>query len=156
MHCYGQSKYTSRVKCPKCNIDLQTQNDRGVEIQACPSCQGMWFTPAKFDQFENEAFPDEANKGSLYLATEEIELKCPVCSEKLKRFDYRFFDLQIDCCPKHGFWLDKDKDSQILELMQGEEARVGQEFSAEDSWAKYINHLRSPSFFTKVKSLFSR
>jgi hypothetical protein len=27
-------------------------------------------------------------------------------------------------------------------------------FGTEDSWAKYINQLRSPSFFTKVKGLF--
>ncbi|HEX7470607.1 MAG TPA: zf-TFIIB domain-containing protein [Verrucomicrobiae bacterium] len=144
------------MKCPKCNVDLQTQNDRGVEVEACPSCQGMWLTPAGLDELENEAFNDEANKGSLYLVSHDTELKCPVCSSALKRFDYRFFDLQLDCCPEHGFWLDKDEDNQILELMRGEEARVERKFGTEDSWAKYINHLRSPSFFTKVKGLFHR
>jgi Zn-finger nucleic acid-binding protein len=142
------------MKCPKCHADLQTQNDRGVQVEACPICQGMWFTPAALDQLENEAFSDEDNKGSLYLASEPTTLKCPVCSAALQRFDYRFYDLQIDCCPDHGFWLDKDEDNQILELMSGEEARVEREFSSEDSWAKYINHLRSPSFFTKIKSIF--
>ena len=144
------------MKCPKCNVDLQTQNDRGVEVEACPSCQGMWLTPAELDELENEAFSNEANKGSLYLATEESDLKCPVCSTALKRFDYRFFDLQLDCCPEHGFWLDKDEDNQVLELMRGEEARVERKFGTENSWANYIKHLRSPSFFTKVKSLFHR
>jgi Zn-finger nucleic acid-binding protein len=74
----------------------------------------------------------------------------------LKRFDYRFFDLQLDCCPEHGFWLDKDQDNQILELMRGEEKRVERKFGTEDSWANYLNHLRSPSFFAKVKGLFHR
>ena len=110
------------MKCPKCNVDLQTQNDRGVEVEACPNCQGMWLTPAKLDELENEAFNNEANKGSLYLVSHETELKCPVCFAPLKRFDYRFFDLQLDCCPEHGFWLDKNEDDQILELMRGEEA----------------------------------
>jgi Zn-finger nucleic acid-binding protein len=116
--------------------------------------RGMWLTPAELDELENEAFDNEANKGSLYLVSQETELKCPVCSSTLKRFDYRFFDLQLDCCPEHGFWLDKDEDSQILELMRGEEERVERKFGTEDSWAKYINHLRSPSFLTKVKGLF--
>jgi hypothetical protein len=40
--------------------------------------------------------------------------------------------------------------------MRGEEARIERKFETEDSWAKYINHLRSPSFFTKVKGLFQR
>jgi len=116
----------------------------------------MWLTPAELDQLENEAFNNEANKGSLYLVSQETELKCPVCSAPLRRFDYRFFDLQLDCCPEHGFWLDKDEDNQILELMRNEEARVERKFGTEDSWVKYINHLRSPSFFTKVKGLFHR
>jgi Zn-finger nucleic acid-binding protein len=144
------------MTCPKCNVDLQTKNDRGVEVEACPNCQGMWLTPAELDELENEAFNNEANKGSLYLVSQETELKCPVCAAPLKSFDYRFFDLQLDCCPDHGFWLDKDEDNQILELMRGEEERVERKFGTEDSWAKYINHLRSPSFFTKVKGLFHR
>ena len=144
------------MKCPKCQVDLQTQNDRGVEVEACPSCQGMWLTPAKLDELEHEAFDSEANKGSLYLTSQATELKCPVCSAPLQQFDYRFFDLQLNCCPEHGFWLDKDQDKQILALMSGEEARVEREFRTEDTWSKYINHLRSPSFFTKVKALFQR
>jgi Zn-finger nucleic acid-binding protein len=144
------------MKCPKCNVDLQTQNDRGVEVEACPSCQGMWLTPGELDQLENEAFNNEANKGSLFLVSQETELKCPVFSAALKRFDYRFFDLQLDYCSEHGFWLDKGEDDQILELMRGEEGRVERKFGTEDSWAKYINHLRSPSFFTRVKSLLHR
>jgi Zn-finger nucleic acid-binding protein len=144
------------MKCPKCNVDLQTQNDRGVEVEACPNCQGMWLTPVELDELENEAFNNEANKGSLYLISHDTELKCQVCSSALKRFDYRFFDLQLDCCPEHGFWLDKDQDNQILELMRGEEKRLERKFGTEDSWANYINHLRSPSFIAKVKGLFHR
>lgn len=125
-------------------------------MEACPRCQGMWLTPAELDQLENEAFSNEANKGSLYVTSYETAFKCPVCSAPLKEFDYRFFDLQLECCPDHGFWLDKDEDDQILELMRGEEARVERKFGTEASWAKYINHLRSPSFVTKVKDLFHR
>ena len=152
----SQFVYLPSVKCPKCNVDLQTQHDRGVEVEACPGCQGMWLTPVELDQLENEAFANEANKGSLYVVSHETELKCPVCSAPLKRFDYRFFDLQLDCCPEHGFWLDKGEDNQILELMRGEEERVERKFGTENSWATYINHLRSPSFFAKVKGLFRR
>lgn len=116
----------------------------------------MWMTPAELDQLENEAFDNEADKGSLYLVTRETELKCPVCSAALRRFNYRFFDLELDCCPDHGFWLDKDEDNRILELMKGEEERVERDFGLEDMWAKRMNHLRSPSFFTKLKDLVHR
>jgi Zn-finger nucleic acid-binding protein len=141
------------MNCPRCNIDLQPQKDRGVDVEVCPNCQGMWLTPAELDALENVVFDNEEAKGSLYLVTQETELKCPVCSAALKQFDYRFFDLQLDCCPDHGFWLDKDKDKQILEIMSGEEKRLEREFSAEDRWAHYIGGLKSPSFFSKIKSL---
>ncbi len=142
--------------CPKCNVELKPQSDRGVQVETCPKCLGMWLTPLELDQLENEAFNNEANKGSLCVVSYETEFKCPVCSQPLKQFDYRFFDLQIECCPDHGFWLDKDQDNQILELMRGEESRIERKFGAEDSWGKYINHLRSPAFFDKVKNLFKR
>jgi Zn-finger nucleic acid-binding protein len=144
------------MKCPKCNADLQTQDDRGVEVEACPSCQGMWLTPTELDELENEVYSNETNKGSLYLVSHETNLKCPVCASSLKRFDYRFFDLQLDCCPEHGFWLDKDEDNKILELMRGEEQRVKRKFGTEDSWANRMRHLRSPTFFSKLKDLFHR
>jgi Zn-finger nucleic acid-binding protein len=116
----------------------------------------MWLTPAELDQLENEAFGDEANKGSLYVSSYETKFKCPVCAAPLKEFDYRFYDLQLECCPEHGFWLDKDEDNQILELMRGEEKRVERKFKAEDLWTRRINHLRSPTFFAKLKDLFRR
>jgi Zn-finger nucleic acid-binding protein len=144
------------MKCPKCNVDLKAQNDRGVQVESCPKCLGMWLTPSELDQLENEAFSNEDNKGSLGVTNYETEFKCPVCSASLKEFDYRFFDVPIECCPDHGYWLDKDEDNQILEIMRGEEARIERKFGTEDSWVKYINHMRSPSFFNKVKDLFRR
>lgn len=142
------------MKCPRCDVDLKHQTDRGVEVDACPVCQGMWLTPAELDELENEAFDDEANKGSLYVTSYATELKCPVCSANMKEFDYRFYDLQLDCCPEHGFWLDKDEDTQILELMRDEKEHLKKKYEEEDAWTNYINHLRSPSFFQKVKNLF--
>ena len=141
------------MKCPKCDVDMQSQMDRGVEVEACPSCQGMWLTPNELDQLENEAF-NEPNKGSLYLVSQETQLKCPVCSAALRQFDYRFYDLKMDCCPEHGFWLEKDEDRRVLELMREEERRLERKFTAEDLWSKHMNRLLSPSFFTKIRELF--
>ena len=144
------------MKCPKCDVHLETQNNRGVEVEACPSCKGIWLIPAELDQLEDEAFNNDANKGSLFVVSRETQLKCPVCSAALKRFNYRFYDLELDCCPDHGFWLDKDEDNRILELMRGEEERVERKFGTEEAWASRMNHLRSPTFFSKLKNLFHR
>ncbi len=144
------------MKCPKCQTELQLKDDHGVQAHICPTCEGVWLTPAELDQLENEAFADEANKGSLYVVTHQTELKCPECNGPLGRFDYRFFDLQMDCCPEHGFWLDKGEDDAVLKIMGGEEARLERKFGAEDAWGRYVAHLRSPTFFSKVRDLFRR
>src|SRR5208283_4651356 len=50
----------------------------------------------------------------------------PPCHSSLRRhsINYRFFDLELDFCAEHVFWLDKDEDNRILELMRGEEKRI--------------------------------
>lgn len=144
------------MKCPKCSVELETQADRGVEVNACPSCKGMWLTPAELNQLEDEVFDDDAIKGSLFVVSHATELQCPVCSAPLKRFNYRFYELELDCCLEHGFWLDADEDSRILELMRTEKAAVERKVASEDSWAKHMNQLRSPTFFSKLKDLFRR
>ncbi|MGC9260075.1 MAG: zf-TFIIB domain-containing protein [Phycisphaerae bacterium] len=55
------------MKCPNCNIDLQPSNDRGVMVNVCPTCKGLWFTPAELDEFEDLAIDPEVKTGSLYV-----------------------------------------------------------------------------------------
>jgi Zn-finger nucleic acid-binding protein len=44
------------MKCPNCNADLvQGRRDR-VEMEICPSCQGMWLTRQELEQLEDEVF----------------------------------------------------------------------------------------------------
>jgi len=141
------------MKCPRCNVDLQTSQDRGVEVQACPKCQGKWFTATELDEFEDLAIDPEAKTGSVYLVTRPTTLKCPVCSANLSSFDYRFYDLKIDCCPDHGYWLDAGEDQRVLALMRQEAASKERKFEAEEKWAQHMRWIQSPTFFAKIKSL---
>src|SRR6185437_10703859 len=134
------------MKCPQCNVDLQASKDRGVDVEVCPTCQGMWLTPGELDELENKAY-DLGNKGTLYVVSHETKLKCPTCSQALRQLYYRFYDLRMDCCPSHGFWLEKGEDDRVLELMREEEKRLKQTFRAEENWTKHIKTLTSPSVF---------
>ena len=149
-------EYKKGMKCPNCNIDLQPRSDRGVDVNACPKCNGMWLTPSELDAFENTAIDPEVKAGSLYIVAWPTKLKCPICSQNLKRFEYRFFELQIDCCPEHGFWLAAEDDQKILSLMKQEAVSLDRKFTAEEKWTKQLNHMRSGSFFSKLKTLFQK
>ena len=37
------------MKCPKCGMDLIEIDFKGIKIDECPSCRGMWLDSGEFD-----------------------------------------------------------------------------------------------------------
>lgn len=115
----------------------------------------MWLEYKELEQLEDEVFDfGEAAKGTLAFSSTPTTAKCPECAALLKRFKYRFYDLEMDLCPnQHGFWLDNDEDTRVLELMKKEEANYERKLLQEDKWAKTLKHMRSGTFLSKVRDL---
>ena len=38
------------MKCPICNINLQMTERRGIEIDYCPECRGVWLDRGELDK----------------------------------------------------------------------------------------------------------
>ena len=38
------------IKCPVCDLDMKTLLVRGVEIDKCPECQGIWLDNEELDE----------------------------------------------------------------------------------------------------------
>lgn len=144
------------MKCPKCNTDLVATKRDGIEMEACPSCKGMWLTHQELTTLENEAFDlPEADKGSLMLASSDSALKCPQCAQPMRAFDYHEYDLELDFCGDgHGFWLEADEDRQVLALMKKEEKNLERSVWAEKRWAAHLRWMRSGSFLDRIKDLW--
>ena len=144
------------MKCPNCNADLVATKRDGIDMDACPSCKGMWLSRQELEQLEDEKFDlGEAKKGSLMLAATDSARKCPQCSQPMRTFDYREYDLELDFCGEgHGFWLDADEDRQVLALMKKEEKDLERSVWAEKRWAAHLRWMRSGSFFDKIKDLW--
>ncbi len=144
------------MKCPFCNVDLIATTRHKLEVKECPSCKGMWLEYQEMEQLEDEVFDfGEAAKGTLAFNAVDTTAKCPECAALLKRFKYRFYDLEMDLCPnQHGFWLTNDEDSRVLELMKKEESNYERKLLQEDQWAKSLKRMRSGSFLSKVRDLF--
>ncbi len=61
----------------------------------------------------------------------------------------------MEFCPnQHGYWLEDDEDTRVLELMKKEEAELARKLLAEDKWSALLHHMRSGSFFDRLKDLF--
>jgi Zn-finger nucleic acid-binding protein len=118
----------------------------------------MWLNRQELEQLEDEVFDfGDDEKGSLMLGSNATTLACPQCGKTMKSFQYRLFDLKMDYCEDgHGFWLDKDEDKRVLELMKKEEHDLGRTVLAEDRWASHIRYLRSGSFADRVRDLIHK
>lgn len=144
------------MKCPKCNVDLVPKVRHKIDVDFCPSCKGMWLDAQELDQLENEAFDlGEHAKGTLAFRSMSTTLKCPRCEAGMQRFNYRAYGLELEFCPnQHGFWLDADEDTRVLELMKDEEHDYERSVRAEAQWGRMMGRMRSGSFLTKLKDLF--
>ena len=142
------------MKCPNCGSELTPAKRDGLDVEACPSCSGIWMTQHDLEQLEDEAF-DLGKKGTLVFNAEPSSRSCPECRTVLKRFQYRDYDLELEFCEAgHGYWLDAGEDKRVLELMRKEERSLERKFSAEESWSSHLRHWRSRSFFERLKDLF--
>ncbi len=142
------------MKCPNCGSELAPAKRDGLDVDACPSCNGMWLTQEELGQLEDESF-DLGKKGTLVFNSEPSTRACPECSALLKRFHYRDYDLELEFCEAgHGFWLDTGEDKRVLELMRREEDALKRKFSVEDHWSDHLRHWRSRSFFDRLRGLF--
>ena len=141
------------MKCPDCGVELLQRNRDRVDMEVCPSCQGMWLTRQDLVQLEDEVFDfGDDEKGSLMLGSEPTARKCPQCEKPMKTFQYRLYDLELDFCEDHhGYWLDADEDKRVLEIMKQEEKNLGRKVLAEDRFAAHLQFLRSGSFMDRIR-----
>jgi Zn-finger nucleic acid-binding protein len=146
------------LKCPKCSVDLVETVRHKLKVNYCQSCKGMWLEHDELEELENEVFDfGDRWKGTLVFSSTPTTDKCPECTALLQKFQYRFCNLEMEFCPnQHGYWLDDDEDTRVLEEMKKEEADLQRKLLAEDKWSVTLRHLRSPSFFSKVRHLFDK
>jgi Zn-finger nucleic acid-binding protein len=143
------------MKCPNCATELAPAKRHGVDVEACPSCKGLWLSAQELDQLEDEAFDlGDAEKGTLVFAAEPSPRACPECGRALQGFQYRLYDLPLEFCAEgHGYFLDAGEDDRVLTLMREEESRLKRATRAESLWAAHLRHLRSGDFFERLRNL---
>ncbi len=144
------------MNCPRCNVELKLEQYKGIEVDRCPNCRGMWLDYDELDQLEDIAFDIDELKGTMVYSPRTSELLCPRCRQPMKTFEYRaYHDLELDFCPEeHGFWLDAGEEKRVLELMRQMEKDLKRKAAAEAEWANFLRKAGSKSFFDRIKELF--
>jgi len=115
------------MKCLRCaDVELEVKA-RGegtdiVEIDVCPSCQGIWLDNRELKKLDDNFFVDvEAVEFEQVEATaDDAQLSCPRCEgapalSKVK--PKQFGDVVVDTCSAcNGFWLDKGELDKMRDI----------------------------------------
>jgi len=140
------------MNCPRCKVELKVEDYRGIEVDRCPQCQGMWLDYGELDQLEDLVLDQDELKGTIVYSPLKGELPCPKCEKPMQRFSYRAYDLELDLCEQgHGTWLDAGEERRVLEIMEQRIKDLDRKAKAEAEWGNFLGKLRSLARSKKKK-----
>ena len=132
------------MNCPRCHAGLVTEREyHGIEVDRCPSCDGRWLDLGELDQLE-ATVPStvEERRATIRYAEHRSDIQCPVCSKDMTSFNYRAYNLELDSCDDHGFWLDASEEGRAREIIEERIRDLARAESAEGSWGRFLGGLR--------------
>ena len=131
------------MECPRCNTELKLETYKGIEVDKCPRCEGLWLDYIELDQLEDAIFDKDKLKGMMDYSPRPSDISCPKCQGMMTIFNYRAYNLPIDSCnDEHGFWLDKGEEKRVQELMKQRIKDLDRSAKAEAEWFGFLNKLR--------------
>lgn len=143
------------MNCPRCDAPLEHKKLKGIEIDRCSECKGLWLDHPELDELEDTVLDNDQLKGTMVYAVRSSDITCPVCNGVMRTFNYRAYDLPIDECEaQHGFWLDENEEKRVLELMKQRTKDIKRSRNAEGEWASLLGSMKTKSFSDKMRNLF--
>lgn len=115
------------MKCPRCQGSLVSESARGVTIDTCSGCSGVWLDDGEIVQLLT-VFSKRQPIGQLQKLLEQrfagipvperasVEL-CPKCQTPMNPVNYDYNSgVVIDQCPRHhGLWLDRGELERLIQ-----------------------------------------
>lgn len=152
------------MKCPNCQTDLNRLDFKGIALDHCEQCDGLWFDKGELVRAKNET--DRKLRGfdfPLWTEAEKVtavkgKRLCPKCKENMYVLNYAdYSDVPIDSCPTcQGVWLDKGEFNKIISHLE--------ELKKELSLASYLKDFEDEAkrvfvskkgFFAEAKDLLA-
>lgn len=145
------------MKCPRCHVELIIEFHEGMEVDHCSQCNGRWLDHHELDEFEARVAPEEhTRRAMIEYAQRPSELDCPSCGKRMRAFNYRAYNLEIDTCEdEHGFWLDAGEEGRIHDILEERIRGLERAATAEESWRRFIANVGDRSVWDQIKGFFS-
>ena len=113
------------MKCPKCQIEMETKNVKGVSLDECSRCKGIWFDSGELDKIKEDVDPDVRwihfdlwKKMGKFQVTFQ-PLPCPKEHRtNLRSLYFEAVDVKIQFCPTcAGIWLQAGDFNLIVQAL---------------------------------------
>ena len=110
--------------CPRCKLDLQTDEYESVDALFCRECWGHWLSIEAFTEILNSEkyeFNQEEKDSVLSSWAKEAPdetfdpiVHCPICGAPTTKKPFSDqCPVVLDLCHDHGVWLDASEIKQI-------------------------------------------
>ena len=77
------------MKCIECQTALQSKAYKGISINQCPSCEGLWLRQDEFRELKDKTdeflcwLDFDLWEKSEHHTMKKTDLKCPVCHQPM-------------------------------------------------------------------------
>ena len=122
------------LACPRDATILTAERVEGIDADRCPSCLGLWLDHDELDALEARRADEEARRGTVVFAERPSELPCPICGQPMHAFNYRAYNLELETCADHGFWLDAGENRRVLDVIEQRRRDLRRVPGAEAAW----------------------
>lgn len=118
---------TSQVSCPGCKAHMLVERSKGVEIDRCPACRGLWFDAEELGRSIRKPLPKPE-------ATGPSSRGCPRCGTALGLA--RMGRVEVDVCATcTGVYLDAGEFSRLTPVQPPRAGKSARHAEAKGSGA---------------------
>ena len=115
--------------CPRCDKALFVLEFRGIEVDLCHHCRGLWLDAWEFELLLART-GDDPHTSPLKFEPQKSKpskgekMLCPRCDRRLEEIPVRGQGdetVMLDRCPQgHGVWFDDHELQELLEILPPE------------------------------------
>ncbi|KAA3620378.1 MAG: hypothetical protein DWQ05_00095 [Calditrichaeota bacterium] len=115
------------MDCPVCKIELNKKSIKGIEVDECEKCEGIWCDNDELKQVKDKTDSDlnwmdfDIWKHPERFKAKSAKNHCPNCKQAMDVLDYDNTKIEIDYCKQcKGTWLDKNELENIIAALEEE------------------------------------
>ncbi len=113
--------WSGAMRCPKCRADMEQIDYKGIEIDRCTICNGIWFDAGEIEQLKNTKAAETIDTGDKEVGKQLNTIdnyRCPRCSGEMKKMvDPNQRHIWFETCREcNGSFFDAGEFKDVSEL----------------------------------------